>query len=240
MRCQVFLGMVFALCSLAGAEEGFVSLFDGKSLDGWTVKCQPKDRELGTRFWRVDGGTILADSLGHQNHDYVWLVSNKEYADFVLRLRFQVERGIKGNSGLQIRSRYDDQAGHMDGPQIDINPPGPWRSGMMWDETRGARGWLFPKVPRGKGVDESMAPKGFKFFHADQGSGWNDLEVSALGMKIKAWLNGVGVTDYDDAGVLDDALHQQRQVGRRGVIALQIHARDELKIRFQDLRIKER
>ncbi len=241
MSCQLIQGLVVAglFCSLAGAEEGFVPLCDGKSLQGWTVKCQPRDRDLARKFWRVTDGVIVADSLGHKNHDYVWLVSDQEYADFVLRLRFLVGRGIKGNSGVQFRSRYDDEAGHMDGPQIDINPAGPWRTGMIWDETRGGRGWLFPRVAKGQGVDESLAPKGFKFFLADEGQGWNDLEISALGMKIQARLNGVVVTDYDGGGVLDDAIHQQRRVGRLGVIALQLHARDELRLGFKDIRIKK-
>lgn len=241
MPCQFLPGLLFAglFCTCASAEDGFVPLFDGRSLAGWTVKCQPGDRELAKKFWRVAGGAIMADSFGHKNHDYVWLVSDQEYADFVLRLRFQVARGIKGNSGVQFRSRYDDEAGHMDGPQIDINPAGPWRTGMIWDETRGGRGWLFPRVAKGQSVEESLAPKGFKFFWADEGRGWNDLEISALGMKIQARLNGVVVTDYDGGGVLDDAIHQQRRVGRLGGIALQLHAREELRLGFKDLRIKK-
>lgn len=222
----------------ANVEEGFVSLFDSKTLEGWAIRCKPQDRELAARFWRVDGGAILADSLGHTEHDYVWLVTKQEYGDFILRLRFQVEQGIKGNSGIQIRSRWDDQAGYLDGPQIDINPPGPWRTGMIWDETRGAQGWLYPKVPRGKWVDPSMAPTKLKFLHADEAGGWNDLEIVAQGMTVTARLNGILVTDYDGAGVLDDEVHRQRNVGRRGVIALQIHTHDPLKIRFKDVRLK--
>lgn len=235
----VFCLAVLSMAVSARGEESFTPLFDGKTLDGWTVKCKPKDKPL--TFWSVDRGTILADSLGHKEHDYVWLASNKEYGDFELRLRFQVERGIQGNSGVQIRSRYDDAAGYLDGPQIDINPAGPWRTGMIWDETRGSQRWLYPKVPQGKWVDQAMAPKGLKFGYVGDGDddGWNDLRIAANGMKIHAWLNEVLVADYDGAGVLDDALHRQRAVGRKGVIAIQIHTHDEVKIRFRDLRIRE-
>jgi hypothetical protein len=234
----------FVLMSLLGwtAEsappDGFKPLFDGKTLDGWTIKCKPTDKDLAATFWGVDHSTIVANSLGHKDHDYVWLVTNSEYTDFDLRLRFQVERGVKGNSGVQIRSRYDDKAGYLDGPQIDINPPGPWRTGMIWDETRGSQRWLYPNVPKGKWVDESMAPKGFKFFYAEEGNGWNDLDIRAEGLKVQAWLNGVQVADFDGIGVLDDKVHRDRNVGQRGAIALQIHTHDELKIRFKDIRIK--
>ncbi len=45
------------------AEPWFVSLFDGKTLEGWAVKCVPKDKELAAKAWTVDGGTILANTI---------------------------------------------------------------------------------------------------------------------------------------------------------------------------------
>jgi len=234
MTCAILflLGMAVA----DAAEPGFQPLFDGKTLDGWAIKCKPADRPAAAKFWRVDGGTILVDSMGHSKHDYVWLATEKEYDDFVLRLRFQVERNVKGNSGVQIRSRYDEQAGHLDGPQVDVHPPGPWRTGFVWDETRGAHGWIYP---RGKKIGPAAAAEGFKFFYADEGEGWNDLEISADGMKLKAVLNGVTVMQCDAAGILDDAAHRKHNVGIKGVIALQIHRGDQLKMRFKDIRIKQ-
>ena len=107
-------------------------LFNGSDLTGWEVKCAPADVGLG--FWKVDNGTILADSMGHKDHDYVWLATQRQYADFVLALKFQAYRDSPGNSGVQVRSRYDDDAHWLDGPQVDINPPGPWRTGMIWAE----------------------------------------------------------------------------------------------------------
>ena len=102
----------------SAAEEGFTPLFDGKTLDGWTVNCLPKDKELAAKAWTVDHGTILADTIGHKEHFYILLATNKEYGDFVLRLRFQVERGVTGNSGIQIRSRYNARD-RLDGRPAD-------------------------------------------------------------------------------------------------------------------------
>jgi acetyl esterase/lipase len=208
-------------------EPGFVTLFDGKTLDGWTVNCLPQDSEFSTKAWTVNQGTILADSTGHTEHFYVLLTTNDEYADFVLRLRFQVERGVTGNSGIQIRSRYNAETGWMEGPQIDINPPNPELTGKLWNEGPGEHRWL---------SNEPIA--GTKFFYADQGDGWNEMEITAQGMKIKSVLNGVTVVDYDGAGVLDDELHRQGRVGTQGFIGLQLHSHDQLKLRFKDIRIK--
>ena len=79
---------------------------------------------------------------------------------------------------------------------------------MMWDETRGNQWWLYPKVPKGKWVDKSMAPKDFKFVYSDESTGWNDMRITVEGMKIKAWLNNIQITDYDGTGTLDDEIHQ--------------------------------
>jgi hypothetical protein len=231
------------ICCTAGCAQlrqatnsTWTPLFNGHDLAGWTVKCKPQD--AGKSFFTVDKGTILADSMGRKDHDYVWLMTDREYADFTLRLKFQAYRDSPGNSGVQFRSRYDDSAGYLDGPQIDINPPGPWRTGMIWDETRGSQRWLYPDVPRGKWVDESMAPPGLIFKYSDQGDGWNTLEIRAAGRQVHTTLNGVTVTDYDGTGVLDDAVHHEHQVGERGVIALQIHTHDELRIRFAAIEIR--
>ena len=81
--------------------------------------------------------------------------------------------------------------------------------------------------------------EGLKFFYADEGDGWNDLEITANRMQFKSVLNGVTVMQYDGSGVLDDELHKSHNVGTKGVIGFQIHSYQELKLRFKDIRIKE-
>ena len=223
-------------CASVGTST-WKPLFNNRDLTGWSVKCKPTDQDK--QFWKVENGTILADSMANNKHDYVWLVTDSEYSDFVLRLRFCAFRNSPGNSGVQIRSRYDDQAGWLDGPQVDINPPGPWRTGMIWDETRGVNRWLYPEVPKGKWVNESMANQNLFFYYSDEGPGYNDLEITAIGTKITVVLNGIAVTQYNGDGVLDDEIHEARNVGQTGRIALQIHTKDRLKICFKDILIKE-
>jgi len=234
-----------AVIAVSGCRPGALSsgsgdwepLFNGKDLTGWVVKCKPADADR--EFWRVEDGTILADSMTGEKHDYIWLLTEQQYGDFILRLRFQAYRDNPGNSGIQIRSRYDDKAGWLDGPQVDVNPPGPWRTGMVWDETRGVNHWLYPDVPKGKWVDPSMAPPDLVFYYSDEGPGWNDFEIKAVGTKNTAHLNGVKVMEYDGAGVLDDDVHKMRNVGLLGHIALQIHTGDLLRIRYKDIYIKD-
>ncbi len=226
------------LPSADAVEQGdWISLFDGESLDGWSTRAVEAD--LDYTWWRVADGAIEADSMERGDQDYVWLYSDDEFDDFILRLKFQAFRDNPGNSGVQVRSRYDetDGPGWLNGPQVDIHPPGPWRTGMIWDETRGNQRWLYPEVPDGGWVDESMAVDGLTFYYADDEPAWNSLEITALGTRLKAVLNGVTVMEYDGAGVLDDANHMERGVGLDGHLALQIHSGDRLRIRFKDIYI---
>lgn len=218
--------------------KGWISLFNGNNLDGWIVECKPEDKEKG--FWTVQDGMILVNSLGQKDHDYVWLTAEKEYTDFMLKLKFAAFKESPGNSGVQVRSRYDYDALWLDGPQVDINPPEPWRTGMMWDETRGNKVWLYPALPQGEWVDETMREVDFEFHYSNEKElVWNEFEIRVEGLNIQSWLNGVQMTDLKGEGVLNDSIHKKYNVGEKGFIALQLHNKDELKMYYKDIFIKE-
>ncbi len=216
------------------AEAGWIALFDGRTLNGWVVKCKPKD-DAKRHYFRVEDGTIAAVVPAGSDHDYIWLVTRDEYADFELKLQVQTTANSTGNSGIQVRSRYDDAAFWMDGPQVDINPPGPWRTGFIYDETRGVQVWLWPDVGAPGNAKPQHAPAGWKWAHAPQ---WNDIHIVCRATRINTVVNGVPVADYDGTGRLDDKVHRARNVGIKGHIALQIHPGGTMHIRFRDLRLR--
>jgi hypothetical protein len=223
-------------CRTAPGRGDWISLFNGKDLDGWSVQSVPDDAQKV--FWSFENGTILCDSLDRGNHDYVWLTTTEEYGDCELKLRVQTYGDSPGNSGVQIRSRYDHDSLWLDGPQVDIHPPGPWRTGCIYDETRGVKHWIAPLKPDWR-IEESEVPPGWQWLHADEGDGWNDMLIRCEGTSIKTLVNGVTRFDYDGTGVLDDADHQRHNVGMKGNIALQLHMNDELRIRFKDVYIRK-
>lgn len=216
------------------ADRG-TPLFDGKTLKGWHVSAKPADRDKD--FWRVQDGAITCDSRGRKDHDYVWLVSDKEYGDFDLTLKVRGFRESPGNSGVQVRSRYDEAAGWLDGPQIDVHPSGPWRTGWIYDETRGTRRWIQPSLPDSK-MEPSQGSKQWKWKYSDEGDGWNDLRIVCRGTAIKTWLNGNPVADFNGDGLLNDEAHRARNVGLKGHIALQLHVKDDLYIQYKDIFIR--
>jgi len=118
-----------------------MALFDGNSLKGWTGAARPANRDRGC--WRVQKGTIACDSRGRKDHGYVWLIHEQEFADLALKLEVRGFGESTGNAGVQVRSRYD----WLDGPQVDVHPLAPWRTGLIYDETRETRRWIFRLLP---------------------------------------------------------------------------------------------
>lgn len=223
----------------------WVALFNGENLDGWEIKSVKEDQHYN--FWSVKDGAIVVNSMGITDHDYSWLQTSEEYADFELRLKFQSYRESPGNSGIQIRSRYDSQGkvkgskfvGWMDGPQVDIHPSDPWRTGFIYDETRGHQRWIYPDLPDWNMDKAIYAPKVVRHYYANESPSWNDLVIVCKGNNITTILNNITVADYDGNGVLDDLFHQKYGIDKKGFIALQLHKNDQLKIAFKDIIIKE-
>jgi N-acetylneuraminic acid mutarotase len=226
------------------ARHEWKKIFNGKNLDGWEVKCIEQDK--GKKYWTVEDEAILCNTNGNSDHQYLWLQSTDEFADFELRFKFQATRENKGNAGVQIRSRYDENAkvdgdfvGWLDGPQVDIEPNDPFRNGFIYDETRTTRRWINPSLPDSKISKEKDAPKKIIYYWNDEGTGWNDMRIVCKGMKIITYVNNVKVSDYDGTGVLDDEGHLKYNVSATGHIAFQLHKKSNNFIRFKDIEIRE-
>jgi hypothetical protein len=76
----------------AKPPEGFTSLFDGKSLDGWKVSGGKAD------VWAAENGVIVCKGGGGG-----WLLTEKEFADFEFRCEYRWEKK-GGNSGVALRT----------------------------------------------------------------------------------------------------------------------------------------
>ena len=77
-----------------GDHQGYVSLFDGKSLKGW---------DGNTKFWRVEDGAIVGESTPQNPSGNSYIV----YRDLVAKdftLKFEIKIEGDGGSGIQYRS----------------------------------------------------------------------------------------------------------------------------------------
>ena len=107
---------------LAVADEGFHSLFDGQTLDGW---------EGNPKLWSVQNGAITgqttADNPTKGNTFLVW--RGGEVKNFELRLKYRIEGG---NSGIQYRSK-EVERWVISGYQADIDATNRF-TGILYEE----------------------------------------------------------------------------------------------------------
>jgi hypothetical protein len=169
----VVLGLLFSSFAYS-ADGGFVSLFDGKTLNGWK-------RLGGKAEYTVKDGMIVGTAVPNTPNSF--LCTEKSYGDFILELEYNVDKEL--NSGVQIRSEYDKGKNRVFGYQVEIDASSRAWSGGIYDE--GRRGWLFDL----KGKPE--ARKAFK-----QGD-WNKYHIECRGDSIKTWINGVPAADLKDS-----------------------------------------
>ena len=108
-------------------ENGWIQLFDGKTLDGWTQRG-------GKAVYAVEDSAIVGSSVPHTSNSF--LCTDKHYGDFELELDFRVDSSL--NSGVQIRSNSlpDYKNGQVHGYQVEIDPSSRAWSGGIYDEGR--------------------------------------------------------------------------------------------------------
>jgi poly-gamma-glutamate synthesis protein (capsule biosynthesis protein) len=157
-------------------EPGFVSLFDGKTLDGW---------EGNLKMFRVEDGAIVAGSFVEQIPRNEFLCSKKEYGDFELRLQARL-RGDGKNAGVQFRSQRILGHHEVRGYQCDM--------GLMQDKP--IWGWLYDESRRNKFLAE---PDAVKLKEVVKATSWNDLVIRCTGPHIEMWVNGLKTVDYTEA-----------------------------------------
>jgi hypothetical protein len=205
-------------------QENWANLFDGKTLNGWTVKS-------GSATYTVEDGAIVGSTV--QGSPNTFLCTDKEYSNFILEL--EVKDDPKLNSGVQVRSHtYAAETaaepagdggkkakrtfppGRVYGYQVEISNEAAGTSGGIYDEARS--GWL---------ANIAGDPAASKAFKDNQ---WNKYRIECRGNTIKTWVNGVpcaNLTDSKDAS---------------GFIGLQVHqikTDTPLHVQFRNIRIQE-
>jgi hypothetical protein len=160
------------------AEQGFVPLFDGKTLAGW---------EGDAKLWKVEDGMIVGDSPGIKQNEF--LATKKSYGDFELRLEFRLRKG-EGNTGVQFRSRRVERSSEVSGYQADI---GERYWGCLYDESR-----------RNKILVQAPAELD-KVLRKDD---WNEYVIWAEGDHVRLSLGGMQTVDYreTDAAISRDGV----------------------------------
>jgi len=209
--------LVLTLAASTASAADWVSLFDGKTLDGWIQKN-------GTARYKVVDKTIQGTtSEGSPNS---FLCSVKEYGDFELEFEVKVHNQL--NSGVQIRSKTkqaqgDAKFGRVYGPQVEIEASGVKgaEAGYVYGEATGL-GWLTSK-------------KNLKPHQVMKDGEWNRFRVVARGAEISTWINGKAIENLTHEGIY--------KTHPKGFIGLQVHGirkkTGPFDVAWRNIRIKE-
>ena len=243
------LSFVFALCTVAwigvsraedlkpaAGEDGFKAMFNGKDLTGW---------DGSPSNWSVKDGMIVVETtadtaLKNANSFLIAKDGDKDLivGDFEFRVSFRFDANHNfGNSGIQYRSH-----------RLPDNGPNKWRvggyqadceaaknyPGILYEE--GGRGILVKRgeklhiTPDGKKESGETEPKAEADKAVKDKGEWNEYTVIAKGNHLVQILNGHVTVDLID--------EQTGKSAASGILALQLHAGQPMKVEFKNPRIK--
>jgi hypothetical protein len=221
MKCNLLAAALVTLLSFSSAvaaDGDWIDLFDGKTLDGWTVRG-------GKAEYKVDDGAIVGTTVEGSPNTFL---CKGPFSDFELVFDVLCDKPL--NSGVQIRSHVYEkdtpqasnpkrirEAGEVYGYQCEIAAEG-GVGGNFWDEGRHTR-WH---------DDFSVKPEAQKAY---KGGEWNHYRIVAQGDRIRSWVNDVPCADFRD------------KTDASGFIGLQVHGIKKgtgpYQVRWKNIRLRE-
>jgi hypothetical protein len=211
--------------------EGFVSLFDGKTLGGWKVG-------EGAELFQVrDGMIVMECPETHRKTAHIFYdgdVAHHEFKNFDLKV--DVMTFPKANSGIFFHTKYVD-SGRLSGIECQIdNSHSDWRrTGSLWGIKNISWG---PETPPQNNKEEvAILPQAPVTDNA-----WYTQEIVCQNGVVVVKLNGKTVLEYK----VDDADREHTLLGKRmwsprGTFALQGHPPMPgaiSKVYFKNIRVK--
>jgi hypothetical protein len=94
----------------ADAEEGFMSIFDGKSFNGWKMATE------NTNTWKIEDGAFVA--RGNRCHLF-YVGDAKPFKDFELKVDVMTEPG--SNGGIYFHTKYQEVGWPKYGFETQVN-----------------------------------------------------------------------------------------------------------------------
>lgn len=240
-----FLALTPARAELPPAEkfsdDGFVSIFDGETLKGWTVSAKTghsgKSKNKSGGKWVVQDKAIIGSQDEPANGGII--ITEKQYGDFEVALEMNNDDGP--DSGLFLRST---DTGKCYQAMIDYHKGGNLM-GIYGEGIGGkphVRNFDFTKDVTEIAVPSKQPDGGFKcpvkaedwkqFWKPGE---WNELRARIEGNppKLTTWIKGVKFMEYTDT---------EKRLGDTGGIALQVHGGGDYTkqfVRYRNIRVKE-
>jgi len=231
---KLILTVCFSFLAFIGfSQTKTITLFDGKTLNGW---------EGDSKYWRAENGEIIGEitpeTIIKTNSFLIW--KGKAPKNFDLSVDYKIS--ARGNSGVNYRSsRIDSLPFALKGYQADIdgkdkyNLGYPRHTGQNYEErgrqflaTRGQR----TLIETGKAplfIDSTgTRSKLLQHIHYD---GWNTLRIIAKGNVLQHYINGMLMSEVTDK----DEVNSRTE----GLIGIQVHVGPPMTIEYKNFVLKE-
>ncbi len=205
-------------------EAGFVSIFNGKDLTGWSGN---------PRLWTVQDGAITGRTTPQnricENNFLIW--SGGEPADFELRLQFRIEGG---NSGIYFHSRQRTamEPEALIGPQADFSADNRWTGVLMEYTLRdilAERGQIVQIDDQGNKKVTGQTGDPQELLNHVNLAEWNDYTIITKAGRTTLKINGQTMCQVQD---------KDPKRPTTGKLALQLHQGPEMTVQFKNIRIK--
>jgi hypothetical protein len=184
--------------------EGFVALFNGKDLSGWKVHAGRMDR------WGADNGILFVEGEGGG-----WLMTEKEYDDFEIRLEYKLPK--QGNSGVALRAPLKGDPAYQ-GMEIQILDDDNYK-GLREEQYAGS---IYDVVAPSKHVTKPAGE-------------WNRMDITAKGRQITVSINGQKIVDANLDKYKDRAGKHPGILRTKGHLGLQSHTG---RVEFRNVYVK--
>ncbi len=222
-------------------STGFVTIFDGKNLDGWKVSAKTGHSRASKNTtggkWVIEEGAIVGSQDIPGNGGII--ITEKQYGDFEVVLEMNNDFGP--DSGLFLRST---DTGKCYQAMIDYhsggNLMGVYGEGLggkphfrNFDFGQKVTEIVVPSRQPDNGIKCPVTPEDWpNFWKAGE---WNELRarIEHNPPKVTTWIKGVKFMEYMDS---------EKRLPDTGGIALQVHGGgDNTKkfVRYRNIRVKE-
>jgi hypothetical protein len=170
-------------------DNGWIKLFNGKDLSGWSVFLDPKKEADPKKVFTVQDGIVVCEGT-----PFGYLITDKEYENYVLKVQWRWGKKVHGkgrNSGVFV---------HVNGPNKIW--PKAVEAQLMADHAGDF--WLvdnFKLKIDAKRQDPKTARHYYRMKnHVEKEIGeWNQYEITCKGDSIRLMINGELVNEGTEA-----------------------------------------
>jgi hypothetical protein len=240
LHCWLFCNPVYCQAQ----KQQFISIFNGKNLDGW---------DGDTTYWRVEDsaltGEVKPDNLLQHNSFIIWRGGMP--ADFELKGQFRIS--AQGNSGINYRSEeVKDIPYALRGYQADIDGQN-WYTGQNYEERkRTTLAYIGQKTTVNPCMEQTSPEAISKRVRnnawtcitqtASLGSAahlttdilpnqWHTFHLIVRGNHMQHYVNGQLMSDVID----NDTVNRST----KGLIGVQVHVGPAMKVQYKHLQLKQ-